>query len=418
MHPYTPPVMRRAVLAVVVAFAFAAAADDLRRAQELSWARQFAEAEAMYRRILAAEPDSQEARLGLARVVMWQGRYGQAIALFAKLDGIEAIEGRATAQYWSGDLRAAARGFRRVLELDRNREFARQSLAEMASTAVPSQRITVACSTDDQPLHAIRGELAATFFSDVQTRWTASIGRYAVDAERSARGEYASVANETTVRALTLAGSLGIFTFPDGVRRPIGSASVRRRSLTLRIERQPELASAPSLTTHAASTTTTLRWDHTRNWMAAAELSHRRYSDHNRGRAAVAYVLVPTRKNDWTFWSGASVAWRDTDESRFNLAGRYDPYWTPDDLREARAVLAVERKVGRGSVKLHADGGYARDRGRAFDVPVDRSYNPWRAGISADVGLTRGLRLEAQIARSATVDYRVTSFHAALVRRR
>ena len=410
--------MRRTVLAVVVAFAYVAAGDDLRRAQELSWARQFVEAEALYRRILAAEPGSGEARLGLARVVMWRGRYDQAIALFAKLDGIEAIEGRATAQYWSGDLRAAARGFRRVLELDGNREFARQSLAGIVSTAMPSQRITVAGSTDDQPLDAIRGELAATFFSDVQTRWTVSIGHYAVDAQRRASGQSVRVANETTVRALTLAGSLGIFTFPDGVRGPVGSASVRRRSLTLRIERRPELASAPSLTTHAASTTTTLRWDRERNWIASAELSHRRYSDDNRGHAIAAYVLVPARRNDWTFWSGASLAWRDTDESRFNLDGRYDPYWTPDDLREARAVLAVERKRGRGSVKLYGDGGLARDRGRALDIPFDRHYNPWRAGISAEIGLTHGLRLEAQIDRAATVDYRVTSYHAALVRRR
>lgn len=413
--------MRRAVLAVavaVVAFAFAAAADDLHRAQELAWARQFAEAEAIYRNIQAAQPDSSEARLGLARVVMWQGRYREALALFAKLDGIEAIEGRATAQYWSGDLRAAAHGFRRVLELDRNRELARRSLAEIESTSVPSQRVTIVGSTDDQPLDAIRGETSGTFFSDVQTQWTATLGYYDADAERSARGEYASIANETTVRAFTFAGSLGVFTFPDGVRRPLGSASVRRRSLTLRIERQPELASAPSLTTHAASTTTTLRWDHNRNWSAAAELSHRRYSDHNRGSAAAAYVLVPVRRNHWTFWSGASVAARDTDESRFTLEGRYDPYWTPDDLREARAVLALERTLARGSVKLHADGGYARDRGRSLDLPFERSYRPWRAGISGDLALTRNLRVEAGIDRSATIDYRVTSFHASLVRRR
>jgi len=86
----------------------------------------------------------------------------------------------------------------------------------------------------------------------------------------------------------------------------------------------------------------------------------------------------------------------------------------------------------RGSVKLHADAGYARDRGRAFGpdagpTPLpsttfafafDRAYHPWRAGISADVSLAPHWRIEAGVERGVTVDYRSTTVHAALVRRR
>lgn len=410
--------MRWGVLAAVLGFAFAVAADELQRAHELAWARRFAEAEIRYREILAAQPERVEATLGLARVVMWQGRYREAITLFASLDGIAALEGRATAEYWSGDLRAAARGFRKVLAVDPARELARRSLAEIASTTLPSQRVTVRGTTDEQPLDALRGEVAATFYSDVQTRWTASLGRYRMDADRVVRGDYTMVANETTVRAWTFGASAGLFTFPDGVRQPIVSASVRRRSLTLRMERQPELASAPSLATHVASTTTTLRWDWDRNVLASAELAHRNYSDDNHGRAVSAYALIPLRRHGWTLWSGASVSARDTDESRFTPAGRYDPYWTPDDLREVRAVFALERRLAQGGVKVHADAGHARDRGRAADQPFSRSYRPWRAGVAADFAIARGLQLEAGIERSTTVDYRVTSVHVSLVRRR
>lgn len=441
----------RKLLPLLLGLTLSAAADELQRANELAWGKRFAEAEAVYRAILEREPRRGEAKLGLAWVVMWQGRYAEAVALFGELEGIEAAEGRATALYWSGDLRAAAREFRRVLALDPGRETARRALGEIASTALPSQRIMVSGSEDDQPLDVLRGEVAATFFSDPQTRWTAIVGRYDLDARRfgrSAGGEYVSIANETTFRGMTAGASVGVFTWPDGVRRPVGGASLRRRALTLSIERRPELASATAITTHAASTTAALRWDYNRNAIAAAEVSHRRYSDGNDGRAAVAYAVFPLRRNAWTFWSGASAAARDTEESRFDITaisstleggafryryrGEYDPYWTPDNLVEARAVVALERQLKRGNVKLHADGGWARDRGRAFGpdfgstpfpaatfaVAFARTYRPWRAGIAANVDLARAWRIEAGVERSATVDYRVTSFHAGLVRRR
>ena len=419
---------------------------SLQQANELAWSKRFAEAEALYRRI-----PTDAAKLGLARVVMWQGRYAEAIALFRQLEGVEALEGRATAEYWSGDYRAAARDFRRVLKLDGGRELARKSLAEIESTARSSQSVAVDGTSDDQPLDGLRAEAVATFFSDPLTRWDVAASHYRFDAERfdrEADGGSVTVTNETKIRMWTLGASLGVFTFPDGERRPVGGASARYRWFTLRVDRTPELASATSLRTHAASTTTALRWDYDRGWIAAAEVSHRRYSDGNEGRAAVAYAVVPWRRNAWTFWSGASFALRDTGESRFDVTaisatlegtafryryrGEYDPYWTPDDLAEARAVFAVERRFARGGVKLHGDGGYARDRGRAFGpdsgatpfppqtfaFAFDRSYRPWRAGIAADVSLTPELRFEARVERSATVDYRVTSFHAALVRRR
>ena len=443
--------MRRLLVAVSVMVAVTVAADDLQRAQELAWAKQFAASEALYRAILEQQPQSRDARLGLARVVLWQGRYAEAIALFDQLDGADAIEGRATALYWSGDLRGAAREFRRVLELDPGRELARKSLAEIVAVARPSQRVTVRGSTDDQPLDHIRSEVAATFFSDAQTKWTATVGRYDAEAERLARsasGGYVRVENETTFRGITAGGSLGMFTWPDGKRGVIGSALLRRRTLSLRVERRPELASAPSLRTHAASTMTAFRWDYDRNAIAAAEVSHVRYSDDNEGRAAIAYAVVPLRRNGWRFWSGASAAARDTDEQRFGVTaisstldgpsfryryrGEYDPYWTPDDLLEVRAVFAAERRLPRGTIKLHADAGYARDRARAFGpdtgpapfpastfpIAFNRTSHPWRAGLTANFDVSSAYGIEAGVERSTTVDYRVTSFHASLVRRR
>jgi tetratricopeptide (TPR) repeat protein len=430
--------------------AFGADPRDLRTAEQLAWEKRFAESEALYRRILHDDPQSTEAKLGLARVVMWQGRYAEAIAMFRQFQGIEALEGRATAEYWSGDLRSAARDFRQVLAIDPDREFARTSLREIEATARPSERVTVDAMNDDQPLDAVRAEVASTFFSDPLTRWSVTGGAYRLDAGRigESDGEYVAVENETRFGDWTFGGSAGVFTFPDGERRPIGSVMVRHRSLTLRVDHREEIASATSLRTHAAATTAALRWSHDRNWIGAAEISHRRYFDGNRGHAAIAYAAAPLRRGDWTFWGGGSAAMRDTEDSRFRMTavsstldagffryqyrGEYDPYWTPDDLLEGRLVAAVERRTARGGVKLHADGGYARDRGRAFGpdagpgpFPVstftfafDRSYRPWRAGIAADLALAAQWRIEAGVERSVTVDYRSTSVHASLVRRR
>jgi hypothetical protein len=430
--------------------AFGADQRDLRAAEQLAWDKRFSESEALYRRILEADPASSAAKLGLARVVMWQGRYGEAIGMFKQLEGIEALEGRATAEYWSGDLRSAARDFKKVLALDANRELARTSLRQIEATARPSERVTLDAVEDDQPLDAVRAEVASTFFSDPLTRWSAVVGTYRLDAGRvgESDGQYVAVENETRVGDFTFGGSAGLFSFPDGVRRPIGSLMVRHRALTLRLDHREEIASATSLRTHAAATTAALRWSHDRDWIGAAEVSHRRYFDGNRGNAAIAYAVAPWRRGEWTFWGGASAAARDTEESRFRMTavsstldagffryqyrGEYDPYWTPDHLLEGRLVAALERRTNGGGVKLHADGGYARDRGRAFGPDAgpgpfplstftfafDRTYRPWRAGIAADLVFAAHWRIEAGVERSVTVDYRSTSVHASLVRRR
>lgn len=441
-----------AAVLVMLIVATAAFADDLDRAEQLAWKKQFAEAEALYRTLLTRQP-SRRAQLGLARVVMWQGRYAEAISRFDELlrpnaRDVDALEGRGTAAYWSGDFRSAARDFRRVIELEPKREFARTSLNEIAATMRSEQRIVIAGSRDDQPLDVNRGEVAATFYSDPLTRWTAAAGATHLETERrgSRTAEHVRIEGDTRWRGLALNASAGVF---DGDF--IGHALVGWKSLSLRVERREELASATGIRADAFSTTTTLRWSREReSLIAAAEASHRTYSDDNRGHALVAYAVAPVvRRGAWTVWAGGSAAARDTEESRFHATaisstrdpqgffrydyrGEYDPYWTPDDLLEARAVFAIERAIGTGSLKLHADAGVARDKGRSFGPDAgsgpfppqvltftfDRDSNPYRFGLAANVPLIQSWRVEAGIDRSVTVDYRSTSFHAALVRRR
>lgn len=430
----------------------AAALDDLDRAQALAWEQRFVEAEAVYR----ALPPSPEAQLGLARVVLWQKRYDEAIALFDAIRPatVDSLEGRATALYWSGDFRGAARLFRRVLDIDPQREFSARSLAEIRAAFASSQRIAVDTLDDDQPLDRLRAEATATFYSDPLTRWSATAGWYRLETVRvrPRSGEVARIANETRFpRAhLVASGDIGALEFPDGTTRAVGGAAVRYRALTLRVDHREDLASATSLLTHVTATTASLRWDYQGLAIAAAEASRRRWFDDNTSLAAFAYAVAPIlRRGPWTVWSGASAMARDTDETRFGVnavsseldpsiglfryryRGHYAPYWTPDDLREARLIVAVERQLRRGGVKLHADAGFARDRGRAFgpetgltplpaDVfsfAFDRDYRPYRLALSGDVRVAGPYRLEIGAERSVTTDYRANSFHAAVVRR-
>lgn len=430
----------------------AAPADDLSRAQSLAWAKNFAAAETVYRAILARDPAMRAAQLGLARVVLWQARYPEAIERFARIEPQDAdtLEGIAQASYWSGDLRTAERTFRRVLAIEPDRAASRDALQELAALRRPSQRVTVRIDDDDQPLQRARVEAEAAYYSDPQTRWDVRAGGYTMDAGRigESDGAFVGIGNETNWRDLTLRAGLGFFTYPDGVRRPTGHLGLRRGELELLVESREALASATALRTHASSLTTTLRWHRERNWIAAAEASHRRWFDDNYTNAVIAYGVAPlVRRGPFTLWGGASAAARDSAESRFDVSavsstregaefryswrGEYDPYWTPRDLFETRAVAALEYRGQRAGFKVHADGGLAMDKGRGFGpetgvTPLppesyafefDRDYNPYRFGISFDQAIGAGYRIEAAAERSVTIDYRSNSFYVSLVRR-
>lgn len=448
--------MRSVVVVVAVCASIlvgAAPADDLARAEQLAWSKDFAAAETLYRTILRRDPASRRAQLGLARVVLWQGRYPEAIRLFERIEPRDApvLEGIAQAAYWSGDLRTAARMFRRALALEPGRDASRQALAELTALARPTQRVTVAYDDDDQPLERARVDVEATHSTDPQTVWSIRAGGYSMEAGRigESDGAFVGIGNETTWRNMTLRAALGLFTYPDGVRRPTGHLGVRRGELELFVEQREALATATALTTHASARTTTLRWRRERAWIAAVEASHRQWFDDNSTVALVAYGVAPIlRRGPLTLWAGASAAARDTEESRFDVAsvsstregavfrytwrGAYDPYWTPREQFEARAVAALEYRGVRGSVKLHGDGGMAGDQGRAFGpdtgttplptfsfpIDFDREYNPYRFGMTLSREIVAGYTLEAAAERSVTVDYRNNSFYVSLVRRR
>jgi hypothetical protein len=440
--------------------------DQLMLAETLAWAKQFAESERLYQAAVEQQPALREANLGLARVILWQGRYAEARGLFGAMlraspSDAEILEGYATAAYWSGDLRSAEREFRRVLEIEPKRDFAATSFREIAGTTRPIDRFIVDYVRDDQPFENRRARLSTSLFTDPLTRWDLEAGAYSLytrDDDRSRGAPYFLIGSTIVLpwQRLTLTPSIGAIRYPDGVTLPIGGLSMRLR-LTARNTFEVAATQRELLTNVADryrySRHLDLRWERqTDRTLAAAHVGGIRYPDDNSGTVADAYVLAPiARYGRSVISAGVSAAYRDTRDSRFLPAviestrdaafpssflytyrGRYIPYWTPQRLREARAIVALETKSARAAVRLQIDGGRARDDGPGFApfsgleplpsqiVPFSfpRTYSPWRLRLAANAEVRSGYFVEAAYEHAETIHYRANTVHASLARRR
>lgn len=432
-------------------------------AETLAWNKCFSEAETRYRHVLGRDSGNRDAELGLARVLMWEGQFRQARAAFEQLLAsrpADALEGRATVEYWAGDSRSAARDFAAVLTLDPTRSTSRRSLEEIRLTARPQERADVDYVDDDQPYRLGRAAITRSFSSDPLTRWSGSVGTY-----RATAPIYGTVAipfldttNQISFPSVrsTFVTSIGGIRYPDGVSRPTGRFAVTRQIMKhgrviLRAQKQELLATATGMASHPSVTSFSAGWrrESSDGWMAAVEIARLRYFDENRGVSAHAYGLVPIFKRGSSRLDvGASTTFRDSRESRFHFAavsstrsavgfdyayrGEYAPYWAPQGFREIRAIAVAQTRIRSAAIKLHVDGGVAHDRAIAFGPPSGfaalpggiysfafrREFHPHRADLTISLPFAANYTVEAGYESSTTVFYRAKSFHASLVRHR
>ena len=447
-----------ALLAFLLAFAAQAATvdEELRVAQQLAWRKRFADAEAIYRRIVVQNPKSRAAVLGLAQVLLWEKRYSEAAMVYRRLlrdmpNDADARKGLATSEYWSGDYRSAQRDFNAVVAARPNDVEARRALAEIAAATAPVITSNNAFVTDDQPLRRTTMQIAATVFSDPLTKWTGTAGTYAMSArDLSATSPFASIALDTAIPAphLRVRTTLRVLRFPDGTTKPLGGIGLAREwshsSIAAEIDRHEILYAASAMRGHPSETTSTIAWNRDTDATSSAAAIHSiHYFDGNHGQAAEAYNLTRVARGARASLSaGASASYRDTSDSRFRLVGasaaplpggvfvysydaRYDPYWTPRDLLEIRGIVAARMDFGRATVRLHGDGGWAHDRDLVFGpirgtaplaplfaapVEVPRTFHPWRASADVAVPVRGAFVVTIGIERQTTVFYRATAF--------
>ncbi|HLJ73818.1 MAG TPA: tetratricopeptide repeat protein [Thermoanaerobaculia bacterium] len=293
----------------------------IEQAQQLAWQKHFAAAEKLYRRALQTDPDSHDARFGLAQVLLWEGRYREARQIFLSLRGPDAAEGAATAAYWQGDFRTAEREFAALP----NRDIARRSLAEIRSASEGDVRINVEGIDDNQPYRAWRSSVTASTFSDPLTRWDVAAGGYGI--HNINRGEtrtepFAIISNAYVLpwQRLTITSSLGALRFPDGSTKPVGGLTVSRKiaanTFAIAADHRELLTNASAIDTHASVTRIAAGWTRYKphDWLAGFEAGRNRYFDGNSGNYAEGYFLWPVASN---FFAGASAAIRNTRDATF-----------------------------------------------------------------------------------------------------
>ena len=425
----------------------------IEQARQLAWQKHFAEAEQIYRQALQNDPASREAKFGLAQVLLWEGRYGEARRSFQRLHGADAAEGAATAAYWQGDFRTAAREF----EAMPDNKFAQHSLADIRAATAGDVRVSIDGIDDNQPYRAWRSSITASTFSDPLTRWDVIAGGYGVhNLDRGiARNEpFLSVTNALVLpwQRLTITTTAGAFKFPDASTRPIGGVSLSRKlssnaSVQISAQHRELLTNASAIDTHPSVTTLSAAWTRyvEHGWLAGFEAGRNRYFDRNNGRYVQGYALWPVFKN---VRAGFSAAARDTDETRFafdalsstvagnaflySYRGSYRGYWTPIDFREARAIVSATNTIGKADVKAQIEGGLARDQARAFGpssgvslfpssifvVDFNRTFHPYRVAAGVALPIATAYRLQLDVERSVTVFYAANAFRASLVRHR
>jgi tetratricopeptide (TPR) repeat protein len=365
-------------------------------------------------------PQSRAARSSLALLTLWNGDYATARRLFRELlaterDDAAAQLGLAQAEYWSGDLRSAERDFAEVVRLDPASAVAQRSLDEIRAAARPGFSAGIEGLSDDQPYRRAAAATTVYAFTDPLTRWLVSASKATFDTRgRDADTSSIAAGIDATRSRTTFRATATAFHFPDGSRKLLPRVEVLRpfgiRTLAVIAERRELLRAAPSLTTHPTVRTLTIRWSSEREHIPqfAVRAEHLGYFDGNSGVAADAYGLLPFGAVSF----GGSLAYRDTHESRF-IAGLYDPYYTPQDLREARLIAAVRRQLGRSTLDIHLDGGIARDR---LDS-LTRTFHPWRAAVTATVPLPHGLTFNAGVERNVTIYYTANEFRTSVAGR-
>ena len=366
--------------------------------------KDFRTAEKLARQDVAKNPASREARSTLAWVTLWYGRYSEARALFATLvrensKDASARLGLAQAEYWSGDFGAARRDFEELLRLDPRNVEARRALDEMA----PRYEAGVDAINDDQPYRSV-----TTFFraraipSDKEWNFGAAVTSFRDNTNALSAGG--------GVRFRNVHLSARAFRFPDETTRILPRIEVRTATLSLIADQHELLRSAPALRTHPYATSVALRWARERESRSqfAVRAERVRYFDDNDGTAADAYALFPIR----AFSVGGSVAYRDTSESRFNGI-QYDPYYTPQNMREARLIAARSWKTPHATIGVHIDGGAGRDE--LFGV--SRTFHPWRAAANASVPFANNLTLNIRGEHNVTIYYSANEFSASVAGR-
>jgi len=336
--------------------------------------------------------------------------------------------------YWEGDLARAATRFRMALAADPDATEARRQLDEIRTVSAPWIAAGAGGLTDDQPLDRVQGEIEGGMFVNpllsvaarVRPMWfdadtAGSAGVVAAEVEVS---HYAPAARlETRLAAGGVNHSAG-----DGSRMWTGRAQLRFRlpnhfAIEARGERAPYLWTVASIRQPVMTETAALAASLNRpdGWLGEAAVRMEQFPDHNRITSAYAWFLAPVLRAPQARLSiGYSAGSQDSRETRFN--GRYDPYYTPENVISHSALVSVSLVPSpRSTISARGAWGFhATERaprlfadpfweGAQYLVLEHRSFTPWDAHLALSSAVTNAMTLSASVDRMKTAFYTATS---------
>jgi tetratricopeptide (TPR) repeat protein len=396
-------------------------------AQTLYWGGAIKEAEAVYEAGLAQHPDDTRLRLEFARMLMETQRAARARVLLTPLrdDKQAASEAESllgTMAYWEGDLSAAKRHFESALRHTPEQAEATRQLEEIQALAAPWVRFAGEFRHDDQPLDRLAGSAEAGWYLtplhsiavrvQPQRLTSSELGETLLAGEAALGGFWPAARLETeaavgvlqrsSTREPQLTGKLGL-----GLRLP-QNFTVRARA-----ERAPYLWTRASLVTPVMTDAFTglLDWNDPRGWLGQAGYVLQQYPDRNRIHTTYVWALAPVvRSGPAEVKLGYGLNYQDAEQNRFvlaggSLAGRYQPYYTPQDLQvhSATGALTLQAKQALVLRTSGAYGVYAAENAPVFLQPEPappqaseisycrRTFHPWNARAALTAALPNRL---------------------------
>jgi len=414
-------------------------------AETLYWLKDLAGARAVSERGLTLHPEDTELRLQYARMLIETGFGARAREVLAPV-GSPSTGGRADAilgtfAYWEGDLAGADRLISSAMASGDTDPAIRRIHADIAILTAPWVGVTPAYASTSIALHAqgLRFELGDTATRTVSLA-DVTLSHYAASA-RTELEVAAGAFSRSFGSSSDFTGRVGIaFRLPAHVR------------LGARAYRSPYFATEASLS-QAVMTNASIAYAHLddpRGWLGETAYQLQHYQDSNTLTSAYVWLLAPlVHSPALSVRAGYSGSLQNSSESRFSLAhprqpylpgdsrfdlsGSYQPYYTPIDLQSHSVIGAINVHFSR-AVTFNANGSYAfhaTETAPALLVitttspalsavqrlSYTRSFNPWHAHASLELESSDGLGLVANGEIFRTGFYSASAASLALVYR-
>lgn len=408
-------------------------------AETLYWRKDTLGANAAYRKALVQHPEDTTLRLQYARMLADTGHHRQARELLTPLLDIpparpdaEALLGQLA--YWDGDLTTARRLFVHALAEKPNLEMAKRELREIMDTTAPWVRVSLGGSHDDQPLDRLALAIDSSWFATPLTKLSARVQPmqfWINGAPRSVGGFEAAITSyaprmrlETEVAGGSVFRALNGGMWDWTGRAVLGFRLPEHFTVRGRVERSPYFWTQASLNTPVMVQTATglIHWDNPRGWLGEAGYQQQHYPDNNTIRTEYAWLLAPVVHHGGGVMLQAGYAFSAGDanqsrfvlaepnqpyppgDPRFNTAGVYAPYYTPNQQFIHSAIGAFTMRTGR-RVTFHLNGSYAlratqnapfftATNGQTGLNFVPTTFSPWNVRGSFAIPVGNGLILE------------------------